>query len=201
MGATRRAAWPLTPLSPRIGVRTHDDAGRPGVEQQQGADKEGAGQQDADGQQEPVAQANVLLPEEEGVAAGVAQHPVALGGLPADGPHALNRLHKVGCATQPAQVEGELGELQRLGCRDWGGEHGQREATGSTGGQVAWGHPPMPGHQGAGEHVRRRLVARRRGFLCRREACVVGGHREQGVSLQGSVCGAEGEQRGGASLR
>lgn len=71
-----------------------------------------------------MAQADILLPEEEGVAAGVAQHPMALGSLSADGPYALDRLHEVGCATQPTQVERELGELQRLGCWDWGGEYG-----------------------------------------------------------------------------
>lgn len=79
-----------------------------------------------------MAQAYVLLPEEEWVATGVAQHAVMLGSLPADGPNALDCLHKVSCATQPAQVERELGKLQWLGCWDWGGKHGQCESTGST---------------------------------------------------------------------
>lgn len=50
---------------------THDDASGPRVEEEEGADEKGAGEHDADGQQQPVAQADVLLPEEERVAVGV----------------------------------------------------------------------------------------------------------------------------------
>lgn len=56
-------------------LQTHYEASRPGVEQQQGADEESAHQQDADGQQEAAPQAQILLPEEEGGAAGVRTHP------------------------------------------------------------------------------------------------------------------------------
>ncbi len=50
---------------------THYDAGGPRVEQEEGTDEEGAGKHDADGQQEPVAQTNILFPEQERVAVGV----------------------------------------------------------------------------------------------------------------------------------
>ena len=63
-------------------------------------------------------QADVLLPEQEGVSVGVVQHALA-GELVADGPHALDGLHEVAGLPQAVQVEGELGELQRFGGRDW----------------------------------------------------------------------------------
>ena len=56
---------------------THDNARRPRVEEEEGADEECAGQHHADGEQEPVAEAHVLLPEQEGVAVGVGGQPLA----------------------------------------------------------------------------------------------------------------------------
>lgn len=103
---------------------THNDAGRPGVEEEHGAHQEGAGQHHADGQQEPVPQADVLLPEEEGVSVGVVEHALAAE-LLADGPHALDGLHEVAGLAEAVQVEGELGELQRLGGRDCAGTRGE----------------------------------------------------------------------------
>lgn len=50
---------------------THYDAGGPRVEQEEGTDQKGAGKHDTDGQQEPVAQTNILFPEQERVAVGV----------------------------------------------------------------------------------------------------------------------------------
>lgn len=50
---------------------THYDAGSPRVEQEEGADQKGAGEHDTDGQQKPVAQTNILFPEQERVAVGV----------------------------------------------------------------------------------------------------------------------------------
>lgn len=91
----------------------YNDAGGPGVEQEDGADQEGAGQHHADGQQEPVAEADVLLPEQEGVSVGVVEHALAAE-LVTDGPHALDGLHEVAGLAKAVQVEGELGELQRF---------------------------------------------------------------------------------------
>lgn len=105
--------------------RTYNDAGGPGVEQENGADQEGAGQHHADGQQEPVPEANVLLPEQEGVSIGVVEDALAAE-LVAHRPHALNGLHEVAGLAEAIQVEGELGKLQRLCSRDYdeGGERG-----------------------------------------------------------------------------
>lgn len=50
---------------------THYDARSPRVEQEEGTDQKGAGKHDTDGQQEPVAQTNILFPEQERVAVGV----------------------------------------------------------------------------------------------------------------------------------
>lgn len=50
---------------------THYDAGGPRVEKEEGTDQKGAGEHDTDGQQEPVAQTNILFPEQERVAVGV----------------------------------------------------------------------------------------------------------------------------------
>lgn len=57
-----------------------------------------------------MSQADVLLPEEEGVSVGVVEHALAAE-LIADGPHTLNGLHKVAGLAKAVQVEGELGEL------------------------------------------------------------------------------------------
>lgn len=73
-----------------------------------------------------MSQADVLLPEEEGVSVGVVEHALAAE-LIADGPHTLNGLHKVAGLAKAVQVEGELGELERLGgwnCVERGGGEG-----------------------------------------------------------------------------
>lgn len=93
--------------------RTYNDAGSPGVEQENRTDQEGAGQHHADRQQEPVSEANVLLPEQEGVSVRVVEHTLATK-LIADGPHTLNGLHEVAGLAKAVQVEGELGKLQGL---------------------------------------------------------------------------------------
>lgn len=50
---------------------THDDASGPRVKQEEGTDEKGAGEHDADGQQQPMAQTNILFPEQERVPIGV----------------------------------------------------------------------------------------------------------------------------------
>lgn len=89
----------------------YNDASNPGVEQENGTDEEGASQGDGDRQQEPVSEADVLLPEQEGVTVRVAEHALAAK-LLADGPHTFNSLHKVTGVAKVVQVEGELSELQ-----------------------------------------------------------------------------------------
>lgn len=84
-------------LSSPSPAKTHYEASSPGVEQQQGTDEKSADQQDADGQQEAVPQAQVLLPEEEGGATGVGAHP---------GPACL-------CARCPGPLDG-LHEIRSL---------------------------------------------------------------------------------------
>lgn len=96
---------------------TYNDSGGPGVEQENGTNQEGAGQHHADGQQEPVSEADVLLPEEEGVSVGVVEHALAAK-LITDGAHTLDGFHKVAGLAKTIQVEGELGELQRFCCWD-----------------------------------------------------------------------------------
>lgn len=95
----------------------YDDAGDPGVEQEDGADEEGAGQGDGDRQQEPVSEADVLLPEQEGVSVRVAGHALAAE-LLADGPHNFDDLHKVAGLAKVVQVERELSELQGFRSRN-----------------------------------------------------------------------------------
>lgn len=55
------------PKCPKYLCYTHDDAGGPRVKQKEGTDEKGAGEHDADGQQQPMAQTNILFPEEERV--------------------------------------------------------------------------------------------------------------------------------------
>lgn len=86
---------------------THYDAGGPRIEQEEGADQKGARQHNTDGQQQPVAQADVLFPEQEGVAVGVRGQALPTV-VAADSPHALNGLHKLWCLPEPVEVEGEL---------------------------------------------------------------------------------------------
>ena len=89
-------------LSSPAPARTHYEGSCPGVEQQQGTDEESAHQQDADCQQEAAPQAQVLLPEEEGGAAGVGAHPgPACLGTRCPGP--LNGLHEVCSLLEAAQ--------------------------------------------------------------------------------------------------
>lgn len=116
-------------LSGPTPAKTHYEASRPGVEQQQGTDKESAHQQDADSQQEAAPQAQVLLPEEEGGAAGVGTHP-SPACLSARFPGPLDGLHEVCSLLEAAQQEGELGKLQGLGRRDCGGEGWQGRGGG-----------------------------------------------------------------------
>jgi len=97
---------------------THDDAGGPRVEQEQRADQKGAGEHDADGQQEPVAQTNVLFPEQEGVAVGVGGEALPAV-VAADRPHALDGLHELRRLPEPVEVEGELCVFDGLSSRDW----------------------------------------------------------------------------------
>lgn len=91
----------------------YNDAGGPGVEQENCTDQEATGQHHADGQQEPVSQSDVLLPEQERVSVRVVEHTLAAK-LVADGPHALDGLHKVAGLAKAVQVEGELSKLQGL---------------------------------------------------------------------------------------
>ena len=83
-----------TGLSSPDPTKTHYEASRPGIEQQQGADEKSADQQDADSQQEAAPQAQVLLPEEEGGAAGVGANP-GLACLSACCPGPLDGLHEI----------------------------------------------------------------------------------------------------------
>lgn len=73
---------------------TYNDAGGPGVDQENRADQEGAGQYHTDWQQKPVSQADVLFPEQERVSVRVVQQTLAAKFV-ADGPHTFNCLHKV----------------------------------------------------------------------------------------------------------
>lgn len=99
-------------------INTHDDAGRPRVKQEEGADEERAGEHHADGQQQPVSQTNILFPEEERVAVGVGREPLPAV-VAADGPHALDGLHKLRRLPEPVEVEGELCVFNGLSSRDW----------------------------------------------------------------------------------
>ena len=83
-----------TGLSSPDPTKTHYEASCPGIEQQQGADEKSADQQDADSQQEAAPQAQVLLPEEEGVTIGVAGEPQACV-VAADGSDFFYRFHEV----------------------------------------------------------------------------------------------------------
>lgn len=96
-----------------VGVLTYNDASSPGVEQQNGTNQEGAGQDHTDRQQKPVSETDVLLPEQEGVTVWVVEHTLPTK-LVADGPHTLDGLHKVAGLPKAIQVEGELSKLQRF---------------------------------------------------------------------------------------
>lgn len=60
-----------------------------------------------------MSEADVLLPEEEGVSVWVIEHTLATK-LVADSPHAFNGLYKVAGLAKAVQVEGELSKLQGL---------------------------------------------------------------------------------------
>lgn len=60
---------------------------------------------------------DVLLPEQEWVSVRVVEDSLSAK-LVTDGPHTLNGLHKVTRLTKTIEVEGKLGELQRLCRRD-----------------------------------------------------------------------------------
>ena len=97
---------------------THYDAGGPRVEQEEGTDQKGAGEHNTDGQQEPVAQTNILFPEEERVAVGVGGQALSAV-VAADSPHTLNGFHKLRRLPEPVEVEGELCVFDGLSSRDW----------------------------------------------------------------------------------
>lgn len=103
----------------------YNDASNPGVEEENGADEKGAGQRDGDGEQEPVSEADVLLPEEEGVSVRVVEHALAAE-LLADGPHAFDGLHKVAGVAKVVQVEGKLSKLQ--GFSSWNCEQKKKKS-------------------------------------------------------------------------
>lgn len=92
---------------------TYNDACSPGVEQEDRTDQEGAGQHHTDRQQEPVSEANVLLPEQEGVSVRVIEHTLAAK-LITNGAHTLDGFHKVAGLAKAVQVEGKLSKLQRF---------------------------------------------------------------------------------------
>lgn len=73
---------------------TYNNACCPGVKQQDGTHQEGTGQHHADRQQEPVAQANVLLPEKERVSIGVVWYALAHKFF-TNGANTLNGLNEV----------------------------------------------------------------------------------------------------------
>lgn len=65
-----------------------------------------------------MAEPDVLLPEEEGVAVGVAGEAQACV-VVADGSDFFNRFHEVGGVTQAIEVERELSIFNGLCCWDW----------------------------------------------------------------------------------
>lgn len=97
--------------------QTYNDACGPRVEEEDGAHQEGARKDYADGQQKPVAQADVLFPKQKGVAVGIVLNSLAHE-LFANGAHALDGLDEVGRLSEAVHVKRKLRELQRLGCRD-----------------------------------------------------------------------------------
>lgn len=114
-----------TPLS----HSTHYEAGCPRIEEQQSTDKEGAHQQDADCQEEAPPQPQILLPEEEGGAAGVGMYS-CLACLRACRPGPLDGFYEVCSLLESVQQEGELGKLQGLGCWDCGGDRDRGRVKG-----------------------------------------------------------------------
>lgn len=77
-----------------------------------------------------MAQTNVLFPEEEGVAIGVAGEPQARV-VVADGSDLLDCFHEVRGVPQAIEVERELSIFDGLCCWDWT-ERRQREPVGEA---------------------------------------------------------------------
>lgn len=73
---------------------TYNDCSSPGVQKKEGTHQECAGQDHADGQEQPVAEPNVLLPEEEWVAIRVTWYSQA-GEIVANGSNFLYSVHKI----------------------------------------------------------------------------------------------------------
>lgn len=65
-----------------------------------------------------MAQTNILFPEQERVAVGVGGQALSAV-VAADGPHALDGLHKLRRLPEPVEVEGELCVFDGLSSRDW----------------------------------------------------------------------------------
>lgn len=109
---------------PKYSYYTHNDASGPRVKQEEGTDEKGAGEHDADGQQKPMAQTDILFPEQERV-------PIRVGGeaLPAvvvaNGSHALDGFHELRRLPEPVEVEGELCVFNGLSSWNWMGTQQQ----------------------------------------------------------------------------
>lgn len=101
----------------RADLKTYDNPSRPWVEQEKGTDQKGAGEHNTDGQEKPVTQTNILLPKQERVAVGVGGQALSAV-VAADGPDALNGLHKLWRLPEPVEVEGELCVFNRLSSRN-----------------------------------------------------------------------------------
>lgn len=96
---------------------THYNSSSPGVKQEDGTDQEGAGQNNAYRQEKPVAQANVLLPEQEWVPVWVAGQALTAV-VAADGTDTLDGLHELWRLAESVEVEGKLCIFDGLGCRN-----------------------------------------------------------------------------------
>lgn len=97
---------------------TYNDSSSPGVQQEKGTHQECTGQDHADGQEEPMAETNILFPEEEWVAIRIIWHSQA-GIIVANGSHFLDRFHKVWRLSKAIEVERKLGILDWLSCADY----------------------------------------------------------------------------------
>lgn len=97
---------------------TYYDACGPWVEQKKGTHQKGASKHNTDGEEKPVAETDVLLPEQEGVAVGVGGQALTAV-VVADFPYALNGLHKLWRLPEPVEVEGKLCVFDGLGSRNW----------------------------------------------------------------------------------
>lgn len=75
-----------------------------------------------------MTQTNVLFPEEERVAVGVGREALAAV-VAADGPDALNGLHKLRRLPEPVEVERELCVFNGLSSRNWMESRGETEVS------------------------------------------------------------------------